>query len=310
MSRPLRIEFPGALYHLTARGNARENIFLDDEDRLRFLDLLAKEIDQQRWRCYAYCLMSNHYHLLIETPQPNLTRGMRRLNGVYTQAFNRRHTRVGHVLQGRYKSIIVDRDSYLLELARYIVLNPVRAKMVKRVGDWPWSSYRATLGEAARPSWLASDYLIEQFGRRGRSAYRDFVTAGIGQASVWEGLRGQIWLGSEAFLKRMQGHADRRPTANVPSVQRAPARPRAQDVLAQVGKVYGLNKREMLDRGDPEAFQCAVYLLRRAANLPIAEVSRLAGVSAARVSQIQSRIERAAPDRKLAKLLTMYKVKN
>ena len=140
MTRPLRLEFPGALYHLTARGDRREDIFLDDTDRQTFLDLLAKEIRQQRWRLYAYCLMSNHYHLLIETPEGNLVAGMRRLNGVYTQAFNRRHGRVGHVLQGRYKSILVDKDAYLLELARYIVLNPVRAGMVKRVQDWPWSS--------------------------------------------------------------------------------------------------------------------------------------------------------------------------
>lgn len=119
MTRPLRLEFPGAVYHLTARGDRREDIFLDDADRLTFLDLLAKEVRQQYWRLYAYCLMSNHYHLLIETPKGKLVGGMRRLNGVYTQAFNRRHGRVGHVLQGRYKSILVDKDAYLLELARY-----------------------------------------------------------------------------------------------------------------------------------------------------------------------------------------------
>ena len=125
MSRPLRLEFAGALYHVTARGNAREAIFRDDEDRAMFLDLVGREIAQQRWRCYAYCLMGNHYHLLIETAEPNLTRGMQRLNQVYTQRFNRRHRRVGHVLQGRYKAIVVDHDSYLKELIRYVVLNPV-----------------------------------------------------------------------------------------------------------------------------------------------------------------------------------------
>lgn len=137
MTRPLRLEFPGAVYHLTARGDRRGDIFLDDTDRQTFLRLLEKEVRQQAWRLFAYCLMSNHYHLLVETPDGNLVAGMRRLNGAYTQAFNRRHGRVGHVLQGRYKSIVVDRDAYLLELARYIVLNPVRANMVKRVEDWP-----------------------------------------------------------------------------------------------------------------------------------------------------------------------------
>jgi REP element-mobilizing transposase RayT len=135
MARPLRLEFAGALYHLTARGNARGDIFLDDADRRLFLALLGKEIAQQGWCCYAYCLMSNHYHVLIETPEANLISGMRRLNGVYTQAFNRRHARVGHVFQGRYKAIVVDQDSYGLELCRYIVLNPVRAKRVKRPQD-------------------------------------------------------------------------------------------------------------------------------------------------------------------------------
>ncbi len=119
MARPLRLQFPGAVYHLTARGNARQDIYLDDMDRLAFVRRLGHEVQQQRWACYAYCLMSNHYHLLIETPEGNLVSGMRRLNGMYCQAFNRRHGRVGHVLQGRYTSIVVDRNPYLLELCRY-----------------------------------------------------------------------------------------------------------------------------------------------------------------------------------------------
>jgi REP-associated tyrosine transposase len=122
MARPLRLEFAGALYHLTARGDRQEPIFLSDVDRGKFLDLLGKEVKQQGWLCYAYCLMDNHYHLLVETPQPNLVRGMRRLNGVYTQAFNFKRKKPGHVFQGRYKSILVDKDNYLMELCRYIVL--------------------------------------------------------------------------------------------------------------------------------------------------------------------------------------------
>jgi len=115
MTRPLRLEFPGAMYHLTARGNARQAIFGDDADRRRFLRLLGREVEQQGWRCYVYCLMDNYYHLLIETPEGNLVAGMHRLNGAYTQGFNRRHQRVGHLFQGRYKSIVVDRDPYLKE---------------------------------------------------------------------------------------------------------------------------------------------------------------------------------------------------
>ena len=130
MARPLRLEFSGALYHVTSRGDRREDIYLDDADRGNYLSVLSEVCDRFNWLVHAYCLMSNHYHLLIETPDSNLAMGMRQLNGVYTQRFNRRHARVGHVFQGRYKAIIVQKDSYLLELARYIVLNPVRARMV------------------------------------------------------------------------------------------------------------------------------------------------------------------------------------
>ena len=130
MARPLRIEFDGALYHVTSRGNKREDIYLDDIDRLIFLDVLAEVCRRFNWVCHAYCQMTNHYHLLIETPDANLSLGMRHLNGVYTQKFNYHHDRVGHVFQGRYKGILVEKEAHLLELARYIVLNPVRARMV------------------------------------------------------------------------------------------------------------------------------------------------------------------------------------
>ena len=144
MARPLRIEYPGALYHVTSRGNARAPIYKADADRETFLDVLERVTERFNWLCHAYCLMDNHYHLMIETPDGNLASGMRQLSGVYTQRFNRRHKRVGHVFQGRYKAILVDRDSYLLELCRYVVLNPVRAKMVRSARQWRWSSFRAT----------------------------------------------------------------------------------------------------------------------------------------------------------------------
>jgi len=151
MARPVRIEFPGALYHITSRGDRREDIYLGDGDRRLFLALLAEVCERFNWSGHAYCLMSNHYHLLIETPDGNLSKGMRQLNGVYTQRFNDVHGRCGHVFQGRYKAIIVEKDAYLQEVARYIVLNPVRARMVGDPQDWPWSSYRATTGAASCP---------------------------------------------------------------------------------------------------------------------------------------------------------------
>jgi len=312
MARPLRLEFAGALYHLTARGNARGDIFVDDEDRRVFLELLGKEISQQGWHCYAYCLMGNHYHLLIETPEPNLAAGMRRFNGVYTQGFNRRHERVGHVFQGRYKSILVDRDSYGLELSRYIVLNPVRARMVKRPENWAWSSYRATAGEVAAPTWLNANWVLSQLGGRNpAAAYERFVKQGIGQGSPWEDLRGQIWLGSEAFLKRMEGLAEGKPVANVPGAQRRPARPTARVVTAAVLSAYRVkDEKTLCSRRHQDAFQGWVYLLRRAANLSLQEVAQRGKVSPSRGSKIQRAIETGKISATLRQLLDKCKVKN
>ena len=207
MARPLRIEFPGALYHVTARGDRQEAIFDDDEDRLIFLRILAEVVERFNWLCHAYCLMTNHYHLLVETPDGNLSKGMRHLNGVYTQATNRRHTRAGHLFQGRFKGIIVDKDSYLLELARYVVLNPVRAGMVRQPGKWPWCSYRAMIGDSPAPTWLATDGILMQFAKRRAIAqrrYSEFVKQGIKSKPIWGELQQQIYLGDEKFVKRIQ----------------------------------------------------------------------------------------------------------
>jgi len=296
MARPLRLELAGALYHLTARGDRREPIFLDDGDRSLFIELLAKEVGQQGWLLYAFCLMDNHYHLLLETPEPNLVRGMRRLNGVYTQAFNRRHGLVGHLLQGRYKAILVDKDSYLLELCRYVVLNPVRVKkkMAASVEDWPWSSYLPTVGKAGCPDWLAAEQVLALFGKgqiAARRAYERFVAQGVGVASPWESLSGQIFLGKGEFLRKMQKLVDIQPSKDVPRTHRQPLRPSAEQVLRQVAKFYGLAPMKVLDRSHPDAFKRAVYLLRRQANLTLNEVAARARISPPRVSQIQAELE-------------------
>ncbi|WP_221892287.1 REP-associated tyrosine transposase [Teredinibacter haidensis] len=198
MARPLRLEFAGALYHITSRGNRREDIYLTDKDRELFLAVLTEACDRYNWVCHAYCQMSNHYHLLIETPDANLSKGMRHLNGVYTQRFNHNHTRFGHVFQGRYKAILVDKNGYLLEVARYIVLNPVRAGMVRHAKDWPWSSYRATIGQAKETGGLQTEWLLAAFGHqktRAITAYKDFVRQGKGQPSLWGTLKNQVYLG-------------------------------------------------------------------------------------------------------------------
>jgi len=231
MSRPLRLEFPHALYHVTARGDRREAIYEDDADRRLFLDILGETATDFNWLVHSYCLMTNHYHLLVETPDGNLSAGMRQLNGVYTQRSNRRHGRVGHVFQGRYKAILVDRESYLLEVARYVVLNPVRAGMVKQPQDWPWSSYRATVALDDPPQWLAADALLAAFGTDRAQAvqrYAQFVAEGVKAPPLWDKLHGQVYLGDAGFVQRMLAKASQPADLQVPRAQRrAPPEPLA-----------------------------------------------------------------------------------
>ena len=238
MARPVRIEFSGALYHVTARGDRREDIFEDDTDCHRFLELLGEVIRQFNWLCHAYCLMDNHYHLLIETPDGNLSKGMRQLNGVYTQDSNRRHGRVGHLFQGRYKAILVDSDAYLLELSRYVVLNPLRAGIVKRIEKWPWSSYPATMGMVMVPEWLQTDGLLAQFAKRrdvARRKYARFVEEGVGGPNPWRELKGQIYLGDERFVKRMQKYLKRgrKNDVQIPRAQRRAPPPSLEAIEKQ-----------------------------------------------------------------------------
>lgn len=208
MARPLRLEFPGAVYHIISRGNRRQAIYLCDADFEAFLECLSEVCSRFNWIVYAYCLMSNHYHLLAETPDANLSRGMRQLNGTYTQTFNRTHHKVGHLFQGRYQAIVVQKENYLLELTRYIVLNPVKAKMVAAAGDWPWSSYRATTGDSKPPVWLAADDLLRHFGNtkpNARRAFSQFVADGTNADNPLEATRYQLILGDDAFAEQLTG---------------------------------------------------------------------------------------------------------
>jgi len=238
MARSLRIEYPGAVYHVTSRGNGGQAVFLDDGDRAAFLQCLGLSIERHGWRCHGYCLMDDHYHLLLETPRANLSLGMRQVNGVYTQAFNRAHERGGHLFQGRYKAILVERDAYLLELARYVVLNPVRAGLVARAGDWPWSSYRATAGEGAGPPWLVVDWLRRQFGGpEAWAPYRQYVAEGMADkqsplaGGLAQAVTGGAILGGADFVA---GLAPLLRTAGreVPMAQRNLARPSLADLRA------------------------------------------------------------------------------
>lgn len=232
MTRPLRIEFPGAVYHVTSRGDRREPIFEDDADRQAFVGIVALALNRFDACALAFCLMGNHYHLVLHTRQANLSALMRQINGVYTQAYNRRHAKVGHLFQGRFKAILVDRDAYLLEVCRYVDLNPVRAAMVADPAQWPWSSYRAHTGLTAAPSWLDTsavyayllgyDAVSDGDCALAASRYTTLVAQGK-NVHLWDdALKGQIYLGDTAFMTRMQAllAPEQASAADVPSVQR------------------------------------------------------------------------------------------
>lgn len=281
MARPLRIEYEGAVYHVTSRGNARQKIYLDDEDRHAFLEILGGAVDRFGWVCHSYCLMSNHYHLLVETPNANLSRGMRHVNGVYTQGFNRRQGRVGHVLQGRFKSILVERDNHLLELARYVVLNPVRAKMVRSARHWRWSSYRATAGQEEPLQLLTTDWVLAQFSddrRRATDLYRRFVQQGRG-VKVWDKLQGGVMLGSRRFVEEMSPRLrDAALYTEIPRRERLVSRPSLDDLFA------GVQTREHRNGKIYEATRIHEYTL--------AELQDYLGLHYSTISRIASRVEK------------------
>lgn len=246
MARPLRIEYPNAVYHVTSRGNARNKIFLGDQDRENFLFVLDAVVKRYNWLCHAYCLMDNHYHLMIETPDANLSRGMRQLNGVYTQKYNWWHSKTGHIFQGRYKSILIDKENYLLELCRYVVLNPVRATMVEKPEEWKWSSYGATAGLKTVPNYLTGDWILGLFSNNKAEAqkrYRKFVREGIHTGSPWDDLQGQILLGEEGFIEKYKDLlSDKEQIKEIPRPQRYVSRPRLSKLLSKEDKTARRNR--------------------------------------------------------------------
>ncbi len=252
MARPLRIEYPGAVYHITSRGNARQSIFEHFNDKKQFLSILEQVVLHCHWHCHAYCLMDNHYHLLIETIEPNLSVGMRQLNGVYTQSVNRKYQRVGHLFQGRFKSILVEKERYLLELSRYIVLNPVRAKMVSNPGQYTWSSYKATSGLIKPLPLLTTSWILEHFGKKIQTAqkkYRAYVSEGVNHSSPWENLKAQCLLGGEQFITGLKHPLlNQQNTSEIPKQQRFFNRPRLEELFASTDQISKSERNEMIQK--------------------------------------------------------------
>lgn len=293
MARPLRLEFPGAVWHVMARGNDRQAVFPDDGDREAFLDVLSRVVRSTRWRLHAYVLMPNHYHLLVETPEPNLSSGMRQLNGIYTQRTNIRHGRTGHLLQGRFKGILVERESHLLELCRYVVLNPVRAGLAPSASDWPWSSFRATAGLAPAPHWLDTRWTLEQFASSRSSAgqaYRRFVADGTRAGySPWAAVEGQLFLGRAGFRARFQGQrTELAGESEIPKAQRTVTRPTLDAVLREVLGEYGLDPDGLTHRGNAAARKAFAWICRNETGLRLGEIAPALGVTGWAVSRLES----------------------
>lgn len=248
MSRPLRIQYPGAIYHITARGNGGNNIFNNPKDYLLFLEELKKTIEEYNWICYAYCLMPNHYHLLIKTLDPNLSTGMRQLNGNYTQRYNIKHKRYGHLFQGRFKSVIVEDTGYLGNIVRYIVLNPVKAKLAKTISAWPWSSHKEVIGRKKSTGCVQIDETLKVFHKNKQTArkeYLKFIGQKCEQDETWQDLRSGFILGSLEFARDIvKQYGDNKARENIKK-ERFAGRPKLKEIFHEDDSKAKRNKNIM-----------------------------------------------------------------
>jgi len=281
MSKALRIEFPGAVYHVTTRGDRREAIFVDDDDRRRLLAFVKQAMDRFDAVVLAYCLMGNHYHFVLQTRRANLSLVMHHINAKFSRAFNRRHGLVGHLFQSRYKAILVDRDAYLMALCRYVELNPVRAGLVPAPFDWVWSSYAAHVGLEVVPTWLDTDTLHSHLlGRdvvsaedrsRARALYGQLVVDGRDDQFWQRSLRDKAYLGEEDFIARVQTLID--PVENVSSEM-----PHETPTTVQ--------RQTCLPNRDETAWRMHVE-----SGLCMSEIARALDLSLSRVSRLVARFE-------------------
>jgi REP element-mobilizing transposase RayT len=298
MARPLRIEYPGAFYHVTSRGNEQKAIFKNQKDREKFLSYLESAVVRYGAVIHAYCLMSNHYHLLLETPAGNLSRIMRHVNGAYTTYFNVKRGRAGHLFQGRYKAILVEADEYAAELSRYLHLNPVRAGMLSRPEEHQWSSYRYYIGQSEAPEWLKTDFLLDYFGGEGAPAkkgYRKFVEALLDSEydSPLKGAVASTILGSPAFVaevteRNLGEHWDDR---NLPAAKELMPRPTLDEIIAMV-EAEAANEKLLRN--------ISIYCCQKYSGAKLKEIGERFGISDAAVSQASRRLAlRAGKDQQL-----------
>lgn len=304
MSRPLRIEYPGAFYHVTSRGNERKMVFQSTRDREKYLSYLESAHHRYGAIIHVYCLMGNHYHLLLETPRGNLSKVLHHINGAYTTYFNIKRGRSGHLFQGRFKGILVEKDAYCKELSRYIHLNPVRAGMVKSPLEYPWSSYRSFIGKDKKPDWLTTELVLGDFGGEGRKGYRryrEYVERGETneQESPFKRVIASTFLGSEEFINRIRTeYLERRKIdkRNVPAIKKVLRGPSLEDIEKAVVKVLG--KDHTLYK------KVCIYLSHRYSGMRLDEIGAYFGMKGSAVSQLSGRFkETIKGDKELGRIL-------
>ena len=304
MARPLRIQFAGALYHVMSRGNERRPIVRDDIDRRKRLDWLRRTVETYGWRLHAFCLMTNHEHLFVETPEGNLSAGMQYLGGSYTSYFNWRHGRSGHLFQGRFKGHLVEEEGYFRQVSRYIHLNPVRAGMVTRPRDYPWSSYPGYVRSRRAVGWVTYDRVLAEFGSNladARRAYARFVSAAVDDPppSPFAKAVGGLLLGSEAFVTRIRRMLQDRPDdAALPQLRQLQPRPELLRIVEKVANHFGHDPADWRagKRVNDVSRALATYLARHRFGYPATQVAAVLGYrSHGGVLTAVKRIESASP---------------
>jgi REP element-mobilizing transposase RayT len=286
---------------------------MDEADRWMFVRLLGEMVEENGVICHAWVLMDNHYHLILETPAANLSMAMKHLNALYTQRFNKKHSRTGHLFQGRFKALVVEKETYLKELCRYVVLNPVRARMVRHPKDWKWSSYRATVGQEKPERWMEVDWILGRFGKerkRAQETYKLFVEEGMGKKeSPWDELYSRVYLGSEKFLNHVHDVGKRHQHLDVPRYQVQVVKQDPAKILEKVAKSYGIKPEEVLvaRARRREAKEMAIYLLKKESGLSLKEIGRRMGVSLGAVSHLwASAKKRLVEDKAFEKKVFKY----
>lgn len=292
MGRQLRIEYPGAYYHVTARGNERKDIFKSNRDREKFLEYLQSAVERYRAVIHVWCLMNNHYHLLLETPEGNLSQVMQHINGAYTNYFNTKRNRSGHLFQGRYKAILVEAGEYSLELSRYIHLNPVRVGAVADPATYRWSSCADYTNHRKSPPWLKRDLILGYVGAAERDSvqkYRQFVNDLIGKETVsplTQVVVGSI-LGSPEFVERIQEEYEERmlQDRNLPMPFRTTPKVELDRLQEASQAVFGEKKQQ--------AKNVTIYLAHRFGGLKLREIGERFGLKESGVSEASRRVSKA-----------------